>query len=190
MKNRQDNRLIAAYMKVLKEQAEDTLPPETTEEMPPETTAQETEENLTVVTFKTSDPQIIDVFRRGFVSATFNVAVEGGEDEDGEPETETIEVDGTTVSDVEVIEPEGGEGGDNVCPECGNDPCTCGGDDDDVTECDDITECDDVTEDDDITEQEEEITEDTDGVQAESAKKKTKKKVIKESKKRVFKKIF
>lgn len=185
MKNRQDDRLIAAYMKVLKEQVEGDLPPETTEEMPPETTAQETEENLTVVTFKTSDPQIIDVFRRGFVSATFNVAVEGGEDEDGEPETETIEVDGTTVSDVEVIEPEGGEGGDNVCPECGNNPCTCGGDDDDVTECDDVTE------DDDITEQEEETTEDTDGVQTENAKKKkTNKKVIKESKKRVFKKIF
>ncbi len=148
-----------AYIQLIKEQAEDTQPP-----VDDVTTAAPTEgeENLTTITFKTADPTIIDVFNSGFASATFNVNVksedgEGGEGgEDGE-ETKPVDIDGTLISNIEVIPPEN-EGGE-TCPECGNNPCTC---DTTVTECgenceeDEVTEEDDVEEEDEVTEEDEE----------------------------------
>ena len=74
-------------------------------------------EPLKCVCFKTSDQALVDALKNGF-----SKIVVVSTNEDGE-ETST-DFDAASFGELEVTD----DSDSDVCPECGNDPCTCEGD--------------------------------------------------------------
>lgn len=81
-------------------------------------------EPLKCVCFKTSDQALVDALKNGF-----SKIVVVSTDEDGE-ETST-DFDAASFGELEVTD----DSDSDVCPECGNDPCTCEGKEKACPEC-------------------------------------------------------
>lgn len=91
-----------------------------------EDTASEDGETPTCFCFKTINKDLIDAINSGFDKVVFTVKAT---DDDGNETTTDVEFSADAFEDFSECDVEEDQSAD-VCPECGNEPCTCDAEDD------------------------------------------------------------
>lgn len=125
-----DHSFERAYLKLINEDKDIDINKE--QELDTEVdTNQETEKTqnpVKKVCFLTSDPDLIDALNSGFEEVVFFV---NAKDEDGKDTVEEVKFKSDSFDSFEISDAEETEECPECCPECGNDPCTCNGDEND-----------------------------------------------------------